>query len=230
MQIKRFLVIAFLFFISCFSFSVYGQRIITGKVINMDSQLPVEGVAVTVFRGTAFAVTNERGQFQMTISEKDSLVLTHPDYKSGGLKPPDVNYFVITLEQYNYYPSYIEGEKELYRFLQTNIKYPRRAINNDIEGVLYVEVMIDSTGRVVEYNALNKLGKNCEDEILEVFSDIPGKWEQYQEPVKKRIIFPLIFQISNLKRADEFENVGLPRGKVMKVIYVTAFQTTGAFK
>jgi hypothetical protein len=75
MQIKGFSIIIFLICNFCISLSGFGQKIITGKVLNVISKLPVENVAVSVFKGTATTTTNSQGYFQLTITEEDSLVL-----------------------------------------------------------------------------------------------------------------------------------------------------------
>lgn len=230
MQIKRFLTILFLFIGIYYSISGYSQRIITGQVLNLDSKLPVEDVAVSVFRGTTTASTNKRGHFQMTITEEDSLVFTHPDYKSGGLKPPEASVFIIYVEQYNYFPSYLDGEENLFLYLQENLKYPRKARIHEIEGLLYIEVVVDSEGEIVECKALNELGKKCEPEIIMVFEKIPGKWEKYEEPVKKSLIFPVEFRLASSKNRTIPQDYDLPRGKLMNKITVTAYASSSMIR
>jgi hypothetical protein len=216
-----------LIFIFSASF-IYGnlpaQRIITGKVLNKNSRLPVPGVTISVFQGTQFAISNDRGYFQMTISEDDSLMLTHPDYMSGGLKPPEDDVFAVYIEQYNYYPSYQEGSLALYKYLQTNLKYPSRARLKEIDGYLFVEVLLDSTGQIVVCNALNSLCKNCELKILEVFMGIPGAWTPFEEQLAKRIIFPIELRLGKEQPPTErLTEIRLPEGKLMDKIIILPF-------
>lgn len=194
------------------------QEIITGKVLNLYSKLPVENVAVSVFKGTSTAITNDHGFFQMTLNKEDSLVFTHPDYKSGGVKLPDANVFVIYIEQYNYYPSYIEGELSLYTYLEENLKIPRKARLVGIDGWLYIEVMIDSSGSIVSCQALNELCANCEKDIVEVIQNIPGKWTKSDIPINKRLIFPFEFRLSHQQKEVKPPDLTVKEGKVMRTM------------
>jgi hypothetical protein len=225
MQRKGFSTIFFLIFNFCILLSGYGQKIITGRVLNVISKLPVENVAVSVFAGTEATVTNSRGYFQLTINEKDSLVFTHPDYKSGGLKPPDANAFIIYIEQYNYYPTYLDGKGELYKYLQENLKYPRKALFRGIEGILFMELQIDSAGEMIECKPINELCKNCEEQIIKVFKKIPGKWSSCDQPLVKRIIFPIEFKTNLLSEVVINSDYKLPQGKIMSKIVLTAYQS-----
>ncbi len=225
MQIKVFSAIFFLIFNFCLSLSSCGQTVITGRVLNVISKLPVENVAVSVFRGTEATITNNRGYFQLTIGEDDSLVFTHPDYKSGGLKPPDANVFIIYIEQYNYYPTYLDGQGELYKYLQENLKYPRKALFRGIEGILFMELQIDSAGEVIECKPINELCKNCEEQIIKVFEKIPGKWSTCDQPLIKRVIFPIEFKTNLLSNVAINADYKLPQGKIMSKIVLTANQS-----
>lgn len=210
-----------LLFMSALS-SAFGQRIVTGKVLNLHTKLPVENVSVTVFKGTDFATTNDRGYFQMTLNDEDSLILTHPDYVTGGLKLPDTDVFVVYVEQYNYYPFYLDGDVELYDYLMEQLKIPKKARNRAIEGILFVEMLIDSAGAMVSCSALNELGANCEDEIVEVFLNIPGPWSKSEVPYNKRLIFPIILQMGNEALGLNVPQMKLPEGKLMKSITLVA--------
>jgi hypothetical protein len=202
--------------------SAFGQRIVTGRVVNLHSKLPVENASVTVFKGTDFATTNDRGYFQMNLHDDDSLIFTHPDYITGGLKLPEADVFVIYAEQYNFYPFYLEGDVELYDYLMEQLKIPKKARNRAIEGILFVEMLIDSAGTLVSCSALNKLGANCEDELVEVFSNIPGLWSKSDVPYSKRLIFPIIIQMSNEASGLDVPQMKLPEGKLMRSITLIA--------
>ena len=230
MQIKGFLPSLFLFFTILLTPPVFGQRLITGRVLNVNSKLPVENVAVSVFMGTNSTVTTSNGYFQMTIHDEDSLVFTHPDYKSGGLKPPEADVFIVYVEQYHYYPDYIGGDAVLFQYLQENLKYPRKARIKEIEGLILVEVKLDSSGSIVGCKALNDLCKNCNEDIISVFENIPGKWSAFDEPVLKSILFPLEFRFQGQSTLEaKFDSKSL-QGKLMPKIVVTAFTASGTFR
>ncbi|HXB40208.1 MAG TPA: energy transducer TonB [Bacteroidia bacterium] len=67
----------------------------------------------------------------------------------------------------------------LKKFWADNIKYPREAIENDIQGKVGVNFIIDENGKVVEAKIINKLGYGCDEEVLRVIKLMldwkPGK-------------------------------------------------------
>jgi hypothetical protein len=206
------------------SIQLSAQRVITGRILNLNSRLPVEGVAVTIFKGTETTVTNRHGHFQLTVNENDTLIFTHPDYQTGSLSIPAADVFVVYMVQYRYFPTYLKGEVELFAYLQKNLKYPRKARFKGIEGLLFIEVMIDSTGAISKCSALNEVGADCEAEIVEVFRKIPGGWSSFDIPVQKRLIFPVELKAGVDSRDLGDEEISLPDGKLMNKITIAAYQ------
>lgn len=204
------------------AFQVSAQRTISGRILNINSGLPVEDAAISVFKGTSTATSNKRGHFQMTVSADDTLIFTHPDYKTGLIAVPAVDVFVAYMEQYHYYPDYLDGIELLYRYFQEQLKYPKKARNRGLEGLLFVEVLIDSTGRISSCKALNEIGSNVEDEIVEIFKSIPGGWTPFDIPLEKRLIFPLELRLGFTEVHRDLKGIKLPEGKLMPMIVLTA--------
>lgn len=61
----------------------------------------------------------------------------------------------------------------LKKFWADNIKYPRDAIENYIQGKVGVNFVIDENGKVVEAKICNKLGYGCDEEVLRVIKLMP---------------------------------------------------------
>jgi hypothetical protein len=205
------------------NFHVSAQRTITGRVLNINSGLPVEGAAVSVFKGTGAAVTHANGYFQLVVESGGTLIFTHPEYKTGLIPVPEPDAFVAYMEQYHYYPKYLDGEEQLYIHLQKQLKFPRKARSRGIEGFLFVEVLIDSIGNIASCQALNALGGNFEDEIVEVFRSIPGGWTPFDIPVEKRLIFPIELRLGLAEVKPDLTGINLPDGKLMPRIAISAF-------
>jgi hypothetical protein len=127
------------------------------------------------------------------------------------------------MEQYHYYPKYLDGEEQLYIHLQKQLKFPRKARSRGIEGFLFVEVLIDSIGNIASCQALNALGGNFEDEIVEVFRSIPGGWTPFDIPVEKRLIFPIELRLGLAEVKPDLTGINLPDGKLMPRIAISAF-------
>lgn len=204
--------------------TVNAQRLITGKVQDLNTKEKIDQVDIAIYKGTATTTTNKYGYFQLTVKEGDSLLITHPDYKVGLISIPEVDVFSVFIEKNQNYPVYLNGEVELYTYLQKNIKYPRAARNRNIEGMLLIVVDVDSRGNLLNCKALNELGGNCAKEAIEVFRGIPGKWSEANEI--KHFIFPVIFNMDLIKKKFDVPDVTIPEAKVMKRVFITAVSST----
>lgn len=206
------------------AFQLQAQRLITGKIQVLNTKTPVDQVDVSIYKGTSTTATNKYGYFQLTVEDGDSLLITHPEYKIGLIRVPDVDVFVIYLESLNYYPSFLDGEYNLYAFLQQNLKYPRQARSKKIEGLLYVELQVDSVGSMIGCKALNDIGGNCAEETIATFLKIKGKWSVSHET--KYFIFPIVFKMDLNKKKVGLPNIDISHGKVMETIFITASSST----
>ena len=205
--------LAFLMF-----FGVSAQRLITGKALDLNTKEPVDKLVVTVYKGTTFAITNHSGFFQLNVNEGDSLLISHQDYELGLIAIPETDVFSLFVKRNEYYPAYLDGEWKLFAFLEQNIEYPRAARTKKIEGIVYVELGIDSTGNIDFCKALNNIGSNFEEEVIPVFLNIPGEWSASHSTTS--FIFPIIFRIGYGETTIEVQKIDFPVGKKMRQITV----------
>lgn len=64
--------------------------------------------------------------------------------------------------------------KEMTKFIQKHLKYPSFAKENNIEGVVYIRMTIDSKGKVTEAMLKEDIGYGCGDEALRVVKMMPN--------------------------------------------------------
>lgn len=67
------------------------------------------------------------------------------------------------------------SDQKLFEFIAQNLKYPKTARENGIEGIVVVEFIIDKTGAVTKAKILKDVGAGCGEEALRVVSLMP-KW------------------------------------------------------
>lgn len=65
-------------------------------------------------------------------------------------------------------PQYPGGRKALGEFIISNLKYPEKASENNIEGVVVVVIDINEKGNVIRTRVKKKLGYGCDDEAQRV--------------------------------------------------------------
>lgn len=65
-------------------------------------------------------------------------------------------------------PYYEGGLKSMREFIAKNKKYPQEALNEGIEGVVYLKYTIDYKGKVIGTKVLRSLGYGCDEEAQRV--------------------------------------------------------------
>lgn len=89
-------------------------------------------------------------------------------------------------------PEMVGGTASLYK----NIKYPRAAVRDGIEGRVFIQFVVDPEGNVQDEKVLRDIGGGCGDAALDAVRDVkftPGKkdgeavYVQYSMPVTFKI-------------------------------------------
>lgn len=97
-------------------------------------------------------------------------------------------------------PQFPDGMMQ--KFLARNIKYPVRAIENGVEGTVYVTFVVDKTGKVTNPRVLQGGDKSLDKEAVRVINTIPD-WipgKQRGKAVDVQFTIPIEF---NLVRNNE---------------------------
>lgn len=100
-------------------------------------------------------------------------------------------------------PFYTGGDKEMMKYLRDNLKYPEEAREEGIEGVVFVDFVIDEQGKVKQVKATDVIGEDLNDllqkESVRVVSSMPG-WNaglQQNKAVNVSFSLPVKFQLVN---------------------------------
>jgi len=84
-------------------------------------------------------------------------------------------------------------------YLGSHIKYPRKALQNEISGSVYVQFIIDENGRIIHPEILKSLGYGCDEEVLRILGMMP-KWNPAKvngKAVKLRMTLPVNFRMAD---------------------------------
>ncbi len=71
-------------------------------------------------------------------------------------------------------PSFPGGEEELFRFLGKNIKYPAMAKDAGIKGMVYVNFVVWTDGKIRDVKVLRGIGGGCDEEAIRVVKSMPS--------------------------------------------------------
>ncbi|RYF12860.1 MAG: energy transducer TonB [Flavobacteriales bacterium] len=95
-------------------------------------------------------------------------------------------------------PKYPGGLDKLYKFLSENIKYPKEAKDNKIQGKVLVSFTVLKDGALADIKVERKLGYGTDEEAVRVLKLSP-KWEpgyQNGKPVNVKYNIPISFNLA----------------------------------
>lgn len=78
--------------------------------------------------------------------------------------------------EYELDPSFPGGFAEQLKFIESNMQYPSEAMENGIEGRVYVTFDVDTDGTILNPVILRDIGGGCGEEALRIVRLMP-KWE-----------------------------------------------------
>lgn len=92
-------------------------------------------------------------------------------------------------------PQFTDGN--IFDYLAQHVRYPEEAEKNGIGGMVYMQFVIDTTGKVVEPKVIKSVSPELDAEALRVVSEMPA-WKpgmQRGKPVRVSFTLPVIFKL-----------------------------------
>jgi len=112
---------------------------------------------------------------------------------SASMKPDKNGVYEMTEVK----PSYPGGHTALASYINDHIDYPQDAIDNNSQGTVDVQFVVDQNGKVTDAKAVGKqLQNGLDDEAVRVVSSMPN-WTPGKvkgKNVKTRMILPITFK------------------------------------
>lgn len=97
-------------------------------------------------------------------------------------------------------PTPIGGMKQFYEYIAQNMKYPSKAKAMGLEGRVFIQFIVDKSGKLTQVKAVKGIGAGCDEEAVRVIENAglwaPGK--QRGREVNVRMILPITFKLDNL--------------------------------
>ena len=95
-------------------------------------------------------------------------------------------------------PAYPGGQEALENYVNNNIEYQQPAIDDNTEGTVNVQFIVDENGNVTNAKEIGKeLGNGLDQEAVRVISNMP-KWTPGKvkgKDVKTRVVLPVTYKI-----------------------------------
>lgn len=99
-------------------------------------------------------------------------------------------------------PEFPGGTDSLYKFLESNLKYPEDAKKDSIQGRVICRFTIDTDGSITDIQVLRSVHPSLDAEAVRVLSAMP-KWVPAETDGKKtrcKFVFPVVFKMDTDKQ------------------------------
>lgn len=93
--------------------------------------------------------------------------------------------------------SFPGGEAELMKFLGKELQYPQIAVENRIQGRVYIQFVVNKDGTIQDITLAKSVDKSIDQEALRVVKKMP-KWipaQQNNATCRSRYILPILFRL-----------------------------------
>jgi protein TonB len=106
---------------------------------------------------------------------------------------------IYTVSEVNIKPTPIAGHDAFQRKWSKNVTYPDDAVRNKIEGMVFIEFVVEKDGSITNAAVRNGLGHGCDEAALEGFIEVSNvAWNpgiKHEQPVRVKMVLPFQFRI-----------------------------------
>lgn len=115
---------------------------------------------------------------------------------STNLSDPNTVYQVT-----EHMPEFPGGDDKLLDFIKKNIRYPKEAIQNNIQGRVICEFIVEKDGTLSNIKIVKSLSPECDKEAIRIINTMP-KWEPGRMRnlrVRTSYVIPVMFRLTEAK-------------------------------
>jgi len=155
------------------------------KNIKMNNRILITGIISSIL----LIQLNGNAQVEQSVSTEDSVVNT--------IKVQSKEDANLVFDFVDKMPEFPGGQVEMIKFLSKNINYPTVALDQGVQGSIYVQFVIWKDGSVREVKVLRGVGSSLDNEAIRVIKMMPN-WEpgtQRGIPVNTRYTLPIKFKL-----------------------------------
>ncbi|MBN2164665.1 MAG: energy transducer TonB [Marinilabiliaceae bacterium] len=99
-------------------------------------------------------------------------------------------------------PSFPGGDNKMYSFINNSIQYPQYAIDNNIEGKVFVQFIIEKDGSLSSFNIIKGVHESIDNEAIRIIKSMP-KWIPGKQRGKETRIYYTVsinFKLNQLNK------------------------------
>ncbi len=196
--------------------------VISGIVTQADGK-PLQGASLVLKGTTVGTSSNSEGRFRLiNVPDEAILVVSYIGFKTINVKPDFSSGMVITLSRsttstgkiivtppagsssgskiiklVEEMPTYPGGADEMLSWISKSIRYPLEAVKNNIEGLVYVNFTVGSSGKIKNVQVIKSVHHLLDTEAIRVISGMPD-WKPGSQngiPVDVDYVVPVDFNL-----------------------------------
>ncbi len=95
--------------------------------------------------------------------------------------------------------SYPGGIEKLYKYLRSELNYPKDALAEGVEGRVFVQLIVEKDGELTNLQVVKGIGAGCDEEAMRVIAK-SSPWNPGQidgKPVRQILIQNILFGLDN---------------------------------
>lgn len=95
-------------------------------------------------------------------------------------------------------PEFPGGTPALFEFISRHLQYPQEAIDNQTEGRVVLQFVVDKEGKVTDIRVVRSINPTLDRAAIDVIRTLPD-WKpgmQNGQPVNVRYTLPVVFKLS----------------------------------
>lgn len=124
-------------------------------------------------------------------------------------------------------PEYPGGNEAMYKYLGKNIDYPMSARNDNIQGRVFIQFIVNEDGSLCDIQVLKGLSDDLNREAIRVVSGMPlwTSGRKNDKEVKVKMVLPIFFKLHGVDldgTSNEYTSEIEIEGKLMDGLAVTA--------
>ncbi len=175
----------------------------TGNITTINQALPLPkgvsnyalGRSYTTSRQKIYSKRNIKESSLNVVCDQVSLTMEDEEISESPATKPENRLFYIVEKM----PTFNGNNKLLEKFITNNLRYPDKARESGIEGTVYIELVIDIDGSVIDIKVLRGVLPELDNEAIRLIKLTNKMWtpgKQQGKKVKVRKVLPIKFTLS----------------------------------
>ena len=127
--------------------------------------------------------------------DNSEVIMVAPD-SGKNLTTNDSNEIFLLIDEF---PIFIGGDAALYKFINTNIKYPIKENEAGIQGTVFVRFVVEKDGAVTNVTVVKSVSTGLDEEGIRVIKLTDHHWfpgKNNGKPVRVYFTIPIAFSLS----------------------------------